>query len=276
MLSRRRRIAVSLSVSLAVAPSFAFAGPVTFVPYRAAYDLVADTAKERLVGPPVKGRLVMEFTGSRCEGYTSKVRFVTEQRDAEGARLVTDIRSTTFETTDGHFEFDNEVHANESMVEESSGSVTRGPGGVTLRLIKPAGKTVTLERGVVFPTEQLVRIIEAADEGENFVPLMLYNGTEASDTVFETATVIGRSSTAADDFGRDLPIGKAGFAGLRHWPLTMSYFENESREDSAPAYVMSFVLYENGVGRDLKIDYGDFALLGTLVHLEMLPVPPCP
>jgi hypothetical protein len=35
-------------------------------------------------------------------------------------------------------------------------------------------------------------------------------------------------------------------------------------------------MYENGVGRSLKIDYGDFALDGRLTRLDMLPSQPCP
>lgn len=258
---------------LPLAGTAALAGPVAFVPYRAAYDLAADETTE---APDVAGRLVMEFTGSRCDGYTSQVRFVTALDDSDGGRLVTDARSTTFETADGRFDFVNQVYANDTLVEDSKGRVVKGPDGATLTLTKPVDKTVSLGRKVVFPTEQLVRILEAASAGKTFVPLQLYDGAEAGETVFDTATVIGAPSTADDDFGRDGPIGVAGFAGLRHWPLTMSYFARGTHEDNTPDYVMSFVLYENGIGRGLKIDYGNFAVVATLVHLDMLPVPHCP
>ena len=39
---------------------------------------------------------------------------------------------------------------------------------------------------------------------------------------------------------------------------------------------MSFVIYENGIGRKLRIDYGDFALTGKLTQLDLLPDTTCP
>jgi len=41
---------------------------------------------------------------------------------------------------------------------------------------------------------------------------------------------------------------------------------------------MSFKLYENGITRDLTMDYGDFSLEGSLVKLELLKTQqdPCP
>jgi hypothetical protein len=38
---------------------------------------------------------------------------------------------------------------------------------------------------------------------------------------------------------------------------------------------MSFVVYENGIGRALKINYGNFALIGRLTRLDLLPASPC-
>ncbi|MEX0853470.1 MAG: DUF1849 family protein, partial [Bauldia sp.] len=242
----------------------------------AAYDLMLDRASSPTDVAMLTGRLVVELTGSRCAGYGSRIRFVTRNEDPEGQPIVTDMRSTTFETADGRFDFDNQVYANDALVEDSSGTARKGPDGATVALTKPTDKTIGLGADVVFPTEQIARIIEAASDGGNFLPLRLYDGVEAGETLYDTAAVIGRSSTAADDFGDETPIGEAGFAGIRHWPLTISYFESGSGGDATPAYVMSYVLYENGIGRTLKFDYGDFTIVGRMTHLKMLPSAPCP
>ena len=70
-------------------------------------------------------------------------------------------------------------------------------------------------------------------------------------------------------------VGSAGFAALPHWPVTVSYFEKGAGTDDAPTYTTSFVVYANGIGRKLRIDYGKFALNGHLTHLEILPSPGC-
>ena len=61
---------------------------------------------------------------------------------------------------------------------------------------------------------------------------------------------------------------------MKRWPVTISYFE-EDKKDNTPNYVLSFDLYENGVSRALKLDYGDFVLAGEMKQLEFLPSKPC-
>jgi hypothetical protein len=42
-----------------------------------------------------------------------------------------------------------------------------------------------------------------------------------------------------------------------------------------PVYSIAFKLYENGVTRDLTMDYGDFVLQGELAQLEIYEPEPC-
>ena len=60
----------------------------------------------------------------------------------------------------------------------------------------------------------------------------------------------------------------------RRWPVTISYFEG-GRTDQNPAYVLGFDLYENGVSRALRFNYGDFTLAGQMVSLDLLPAKAC-
>jgi hypothetical protein len=57
--------------------------------------------------------------------------------------------------------------------------------------------------------------------------------------------------------------------------VTISYFDQRGKGEETPFYVLSFVVYENGIGRTMRIDYGDFSLSGKLTGLEMLPSSPC-
>lgn len=270
-----RLICLTSAAVAALAATSALA-EVPLASYRAVHDLALDTADGLPDVGEVSGRLVTEFTGSACAGYTTKSRFVTRSTSDEGERQTNDLRSTTYETGDGTYEFSNETYADEELIELSEGAAKRGTDGVAVTLTKPDDKTFALDGGVVFPTEQVSRVIGAAIAGERFLAFDVYDGSETGERVFGTATVIGRASTAADDLGAETGIAEAGFAGLRHWPVTISYFEQPSRSEMTPVYTMSLVLYENGVPRDIKLDYGTFALVGTLTHLEMLPSPPCP
>ncbi len=54
----------------------------------------------------------------------------------------------------------------------------------------------------------------------------------------------------------------------------MSYFKVGSGE-TTPSYTISFELYENGVTGAVRLDYGSFALRGTLTRLDLLPQADC-
>jgi hypothetical protein len=57
--------------------------------------------------------------------------------------------------------------------------------------------------------------------------------------------------------------------------VSISYFEAGAPNDSVPNYQLSFRLYENGVSRKLRIDYGTFALTGKLSSLEFYEADSC-
>ena len=84
-------------------------------------------------------------------------------------------------------------------------------------------------------------------------------------------TVIGNPTSGPTGEG---PTQIEALKDMRRWPVTISYFEQD-KKDGEPAYVLSFDLYENGVSRALKLDYGDFALKGEMTQLTLLPIPKC-
>jgi len=74
------------------------ASTVTLVPHRAVYDLTLDRADEKSGISGLTGRMVYEFNGSACDGYTTNFRFVTRIDMDEQPQRVTDQQTTTFES----------------------------------------------------------------------------------------------------------------------------------------------------------------------------------
>ena len=261
---------------LAAGLSPSFAGSVGFVAHRAVYELTLDNAKRRgLV--ELTGRIVMEFSGSSCDGYSTALRYVTNISRSDGDRRLTDMRTVTFEAGDGAgFDFKNEVFVDRALSEESRGSASRTDSGVAVALTKPGQKKFVLDDSVVFPTEQIELLIEAARRDQNFMQIDVYDGTDNGEKVYSTTAVIGEGSSAGDDSDDEIAASGAGLTNLIHWPITVSYFDQELAGERTPVYVMSFVLYENGVSRRLKIDYDNFSIVGRLANLELLPPEPCP
>ena len=72
------------------------------------------------------------------------------------------------------------------------------------------------------------------------------------------------------------PSTPEALAGLKRWPVTVSYFDQASKTgDQAPVYSIKFELYENGISRALLLDYNDFAIRGDLTSIEIRDTKPC-
>lgn len=250
------------------------AAAASLADYRAVYDLVEQTTQAS-AGDLVQGRFVIEFKGSPCAGYSDTERLMMRSLGDDGQTRVTDVRSQQVEKN-GQLTFSDQTQTEAGPPEGTKGEAFRNGSGLHVRLEEPNGKLVTFDGAVALPTEQLHRIINAAEAGERFLSFDVFDGSPDGQTVFSTATVIGPVSTEVSDVGPETSVAAAGFAGLRHWPVTVSYYEKLKGVDNAPEFETRFILYENGVRRSLTLSYASgLTLAGTLTHLEVLPEAPC-
>ena len=251
----------------------AHAQPATgLAPHRAVYDLQLKDASERSGIAGMYGRMVYEFNGSACEGYTVSFRFVTQINTGEETRL-TDQQTTTYEDLkNGSFRFLTRSFTDEKLDKEVRGSARDEEEGVSVDLASPDARQVDLAESQ-FPTEHMLHVIEKAKKGERFFEARIFDGSDSGDKTLLTTTVLGkREMPEADDVDAD----KAGALSKEgYWPVTIAYYNDNAEGDALPVYRMSFKLYENGVTRDLTMDYGEFVLSGRLANLEMFTVNDC-
>jgi EipB-like len=243
--------------------------------HRAIYELkLAQTRGNSAVA--ARGRILYDFSGNACEGYALQFRQVSELDNGEGKVTLSDLRSTTWE--DGaakKFIFKSQNYLNETLLDSVDGQAERQRDKVAVTLNQPAAKTFDLEAGMVFPTDHMRRIIAAAREGKNILELPVYDGSEKGEKVYDTLTVIG-AEIAPERVPNDAAAGKQALAGLKRWPVTVSYFDKTARSsDQAPVYAIKFEVYENGVSRALMLDYNDFAISGELSAIELRDTGPC-
>ncbi|HEY0291041.1 MAG TPA: cell envelope integrity EipB family protein [Hansschlegelia sp.] len=263
-------------VVMLVAGAPAHAG-VLLAPHRAVYELKLRESRGSTQVDQVRGRIVYEFTGDSCGGYALNFRQVTEIGSDSGDTNVSDLRSETWE--DGRarsFRFAARNYLNQKLDRDTDGRAERSPDAMKVTLSKPEKSSNSYDARTLFPTEHLMRIIEAGRRGDPLLEARVYDGSEAGDKTFDTLTVIGKpSDTPPADI--EAPAKTSELASERHWPVTVSYFEKGKKADGeqTPDYEMSFDLYENGVSRALKIDYGEFVLDGELKELRFLKATDC-
>ena len=246
-----------------------FAKPA-LAPHRAVYDLVLDQAlnHSRITG--LSGRMVYEFNGSACEGYTIKFRFVTQIATNENTRL-TDQQTTTFEDSEGKtFSFVTKSFVDQKFDREVKGTATREANGLKVALEKPKVRSVDLAK-TQFPTQHLVALIDKAERGETFYETSLFDGSEDGDKVMTTTVVVGKKREVRGTDPERLALAR--FAKDKYWPVDIAYFDkSKGSGEEVPEYRVNFKLHENGLTRDLLMDYGDFSMTGKLVNLSLFPM----
>jgi hypothetical protein len=256
----------------ALADAAAAAAIVTLpqlAPHRAVYELALGQASGGKAPASARGRIAFDFSGSACEGYIQNFRQITELQPSEGPARLSDMRSNTFEAGDGKdFRFRIETRLDNVPSEDIDGKAKKNDrAALSVDLAKPKHSSLALDGGALFPTEHLRHILAAASGGENILEAKVYDGSGDGEKIFDTLSVIGKPASGAvnEKAAQIKPL-----EGLRRWPVSISYFEPGKR-DEQPVYVLSFDLYENGISRALKLDYGDFVLTGEMTDLALLP-----
>jgi hypothetical protein len=244
--------------------------------HRAAYDISlvdssGPTPSSAQTPVAATGLIAYEFHGSICEGYTSNFRQMTEMERSEGEPVSMQVNAMSFEEANWksmHFQIDSQGAQDTPPV---VGTATRGADDdLRVVLTKPKAQTLDFGHEVLFPTQHIERMIEAAKQGGGPMQARVYDGSDTGAKIFATMSVIGKEATKPAE---DAETASA-LSGIRRWPVVISYF-NEAATDAPPEYTLSFDLYENGVSGSLKLDYGAFALNARLRKLEILPATAC-
>ena len=121
--------------------------PIVLVPHRAIYDLsLGDTrGNSQIAG--VRGRILYDFDGNACQGYSLEFRQVSELDSGEGKVSTSDLRSTTWEGADAKsFKFTSQNFVDENLVDTVDGHAEHDASKTAVNLDKPQQKSLNLDR----------------------------------------------------------------------------------------------------------------------------------
>lgn len=248
-------------------------------PHRAIYEFALGSARSGKTIAALTGRMVYEFTGSNCDGFTQSMRFVTRTTSQEGETSTSDQRTTSWEPLDGsRYRFQSSQYRDDKLTEQTAGTAVRAEGeaDTTVALTHPDSRTTAVGRQALFPVQHSLKLLEAARQGLTSFRADFYDGSEGGEKSYVVNALIGKPVAAT--YNRSLPrVGQAAkLDGLPAWPVALSYYEHGAEtKDAVPTYEMSFLFFQNGVSRRLLIDNGEYAMKGELTDLVMLEPSPC-
>jgi len=251
---------------LAIGP----AAPAEIMPHRALYTMSLGATKSDSGVTSASGTMAYQW-GETCDGWTVEQRYRLKMGYAEQQDVEIASNFVTWESKDGlHYRFNQKETRNAGDEEEVKGDAKLdGPGqGGTATFEQPKDKNFKLPAGVLFPSAHTIAVIKKAEAGENFMSQQVFDGATAEGPVLVSA-VIGPKVDPDPDAAKKSPLlNRPG------WRVRLAFFPADQKAEK-PDYELGMVLLDNGVSRDMVIDYGDYAIRAKLEDIEALPKPGC-
>ena len=265
--SHRLTRLAALAAILTAAPAVATApgSSVKLAPHRAVYEMRLGEARQGSAVTEISGRMVFEFTGSECEGYTQNMRFVMQLGNRDGSHTVTDMRSSSWEESQGkRYRFNVSNYKDQELEDSTNGDAVRDEqqGGIKIDLTKPKAAELRIAGKIVFPVQHSRLLIEAAEAGQSLLEADIYDGSDKGEKLYATTALIGKPRKSLSPALQGLKNTER-LGALTSWPMTISYYDKskeKDKTDALPAYEIGFRFFANGVSENLHIDYGDFVI----------------
>jgi hypothetical protein len=177
----------------------------------------------------------------------------------------------TSEAKDGlSYRFNQKETRNGADNEEIKGTAKLdGPGqGGVADFEQPAGKSFKLPPDMLFPSAHTIMLIDKAQAGENFISKHIFDGATVENAVLVSAVIGAKIEPDAEAAKRSPLLNRPG------WRVRLAFFPADQKEEK-PDYELGMLLLDNGVSRDMVIDYGDYTIRAKLDDIEPVPKPKC-
>jgi EipB-like len=255
-----------LLAALLIAPSAG--GAAALEPHVAAYRLSL-AGQPEMANPfvEVRGGLVIEWRRA-CDGWLSRQRLAFIGTLQEGGDLGHDVRFSSWEALDGsRMRYSYRSYDEQQLQEEFRGEARiEAPDRGVASFTEPSLRQVELPADTIFPTLHMQQVLNSALAGEQFVSHQVFDGA-GFDSLTQITSVIGQPRMIELSAGQHDERGRA-------WPVSMAYYDLHTPSDT-PKFEAEFLLGEDGVIRDVVLDYGDFRLDAALEKLELIELPDC-
>jgi EipB-like len=265
------------------------ATPVQIQAHRALYSMSLDHAKTDSGVTSAQGEMGYQW-GESCDGWTVEQRYTLTISYAESQDVNIVSNFVTWESKDGlRYRFNQKETRNGTVDEEIRGSAQLdGPGkGGTVTFEKPQPQTMKLPPGALFPSAHTILLIQKAEAGDNFVSRQVFDGATVEGAVLVSAVIgpkveptVAKASadpkTEPNAKSDPNPQGLANNPVLQQpgWHVRLAFFPADESAEK-PDYELGMLLLDNGISRDMMIDYGDYTIRAKLNTIEPLGKPHC-
>lgn len=241
-----------------------------FVGHQALYRVSLASADAKSGVASARGAVLYRFADA-CDGWTAENRTLLRLGYDEGDENETEWSHVSWEAKDGSaFRFRVRDIRDGDLTEELEGqaSLSRKGGGAA-RFVKPDDSERKLPAGSLFPTRHMMALLAAARSGKRRLTSTVFDGASL-DNPYTVGAVFHEAPAGV---GRAL-ARKMKLAEVPVWAVRLAFF-SAAEAGATPKFEISLKFREDGIAEDIVQDFGDFVLLLTLQHVEILPKPDC-
>jgi hypothetical protein len=261
----RRILLAALLLAPFTVPATPVPGAEDMAAHRAAYHLVLDRTRDTGGIQHAEGAMLFEVQDA-CEGWATRQRFSLVVRDRDGNTIETTSDYSTFESKDGRtLRFSLTQITEGAVTSRISGEATMGEQGGRVVFQDPSPNEMRLPPGTLFPMLHTIRSLATARAGERILVAPLLDGTDADGPQDSTTLILGGWQNPTPH-PRHPSLSELGSARMR-----IAFFEMGQSGGGTPSYEVSLRYFANGVADDLKMDFGEFTVDGTLMELSPIP-----
>jgi len=209
--------------------------------------------------------------GEACDGWTVEQRYRLNMGYAESSDVAIASNFVTWAAKDGlHYRFNQKETKNGADEDDIQGtaSLDNPDKAGTAQFDKPENKSFPLPAGVLFPSAHTIMLIDKAKAGENFVSKQVFDGSAVEGAALVSAVIGPKVEPDAEAAKKSPLLNRPG------WRVRLAFFPADQKAEK-PDYELGMLLLDNGVSRDMVIDYGDYAIAAKLNDIEPLPKPHC-
>jgi hypothetical protein len=251
-------------------------------PHRATYTVKLASTKNGGHVSDITGKMVFSI-GDDCKAWNieqkMQVRFFYSE--GEVSDNVSDLISRENKDGSGYVFYSRRKNDTDAA-EVLRGEASLTPDGNGIGLGKASytgdgGKQVNFTGNTLFPVHHTMELLRQAKAGKKFYSIDVFDGADENGYNQISAFIGGAvdpdaKATQAKADSKDAPNP---ILNQRAWPIRMAFFAPDNDRGS-PDYEMDMVLLENGVIKNMRVDYGDFSMNAELVKADPLPMAKCP
>ncbi len=248
---------------------------IRIAPHHAVYKVKVASLRNGSNISGVGGKLEFEWRDV-CDGWAIQQRTQLHFSYVDDDDQEFSSSELTWEAKDGkRYQFNVKRTINGQEGDQFSGkAVQNKDGSVSVAYSLPKEKKAQMPPGTIFPTahtELLLKKAAAQNPAERFFMRRVFDGSDDPGANDISAFILPQK----DDIELDAKVKDSPLLKVPGWPVHLAFFKN-GKENGEPDYEMDLHLLANGVAKQIRIDYGDYAVVGVLD--EIAPIEPrgCP